>query len=233
MNISILIPSRNRPAQLRELLVSIFSTAVHLMEIEVLASIDKDDPQLAEYQKIPKEIGPYNFRLIIGDRKECFPDYYNDLARMAYGRILWTLNDDCLVTTEGWDITAVDKAKDFADFEGHSIWYGDVWDSTRNYEGTRGEYSCFPMLSRESFEALGYFFCPDNKTHGTDKFLKHVFEKSGAGIIKYSDIMVMHKHILNDQTSLDLYEKFGRCIGQECTIDYQPSIDRLKEAIAL
>lgn len=222
MKFSILIPSRGRPGQLETLLESIKERTARIHNVDVWIALDLDDPYHQQYLDIPGHTVSYHVHHT--RRKECFPEYYNDLAYLSKGDVLWTLNDDCVIATDRWDEMVRHKIGD------HTIWYGDVGDSTRNFNNN-GEYSCFPMMSREAFNTLGYFFNPKNKTHGTDKFLKMVFEKAGAPIINLLDIHVEHQHILNDDTSRELYAKFGVHIGQEYSIDYEPEIERLRKAV--
>lgn len=237
MKFSILIPSRNRPEQLMNLLQSFIDTTAYIEEIEFLVAVDQDDQQLQEYQAVKILMGEYNFRLLTGPRKQLHPNYYNDLAIVSSGEILWALCDDCIIDTKKWDAVAVERILNWQHSRRHMglnamIWYGDVGDSTRNFNNN-GQYSCFPMLPRTAFDTIGYFFNAKNETHGTDKFLKHIFEQSGAGVIDLSAVMVKHHHVLSDSTSKELYEKFAKNVGQEWHVDYTVEIDRLRKVKTL
>lgn len=227
--ISIIIPSRNRPEQLRRLLHSLRASTRDPGDIEILLAIDNDEPEYEDYVMIANQPKFCDFRMIVVNRTECFPEYYNELARLSKGKILWVLNDDCLVDKKDWDTIVRWEAEEFAEVQSHNIWYGDVGDTTRNYNNN-GQYSCFPMMSREAFNVLGYFFNPQIIAWGTDKYLKHVFEQAGAGIINLTDIVVEHAHVQDDETHTVLINRLKSHAGQECSVNYQPDIERLREA---
>jgi hypothetical protein len=228
-NVSILIPSRDRPQLLKRLLESIEAKTFDLAGIEILLTVDEDDPQLQKYGKIADGVKFCDFSINVVERDPCFPAYYNGMAEIANGNMLWVLNDDCLIQTAGWDARVTYRAQEFKDNHKHNIWYGDIGDTTRNYNNN-GQYSCFPMMSREAFHTLGYFFNPKIIAWGTDKYLKHVFTQAKAGIIDLTDIMVEHAHLQDDETHKVLINRLRSYAGQECTVDYSPEIERMKRA---
>src|SRR5215472_12410251 len=96
--ISLLCPTRRRPANLRRLYDSIQATATRDYPIELFCYVDEDDEQtIAEANLIPGvryEIGP---RLLLGD-------YWNALAAKATYEIVMMSADDMVFRTPGWDM---------------------------------------------------------------------------------------------------------------------------------
>lgn len=105
--ISIMIPSRGRPTELKECLDTIFETAKKPEDIQVVVYLDNDD------------VSPYgdawlfpNVRIIEGQRKKL--SAYFDMQGCT-GDIFLMGNDDIRFRTHGWDakvIEAFDKIPD-------------------------------------------------------------------------------------------------------------------------
>jgi glycosyltransferase involved in cell wall biosynthesis len=96
--ISLILPTRQRPGQLRRLLDSLADTTTHPEALEVLLVIDTDDP---ESQAVADQ------RLAL--RRVIVPpgQTMGSLNRAGYeasrGRYLMLLNDDVVARTSGWD----------------------------------------------------------------------------------------------------------------------------------
>ena len=153
---SLLIPSRERPGMLRNLLEGLKKTTKNPNQVEILVKIDKDDPKIEEYKKIVEENYGIQRILFIEERQPNLCDeYYNFMAKMASGDYLWALNDDIeVISTDFWD-EYIENLIEKHEIKG-KIAYFNI--------GVRGHnqflFSPFPMLSRETVEAFGYFHNP-------------------------------------------------------------------------
>lgn len=187
INFSVLIPSRGRKNQLFRLLDSIEEKSLAPKTVEVIVAIDLDDD---EYLGFIKDFRKYTFclKVVIRTRsKNINNDYYNLMARMSSGVFTWVLNDDCVIETKNWDREFLIAIGEF----GKDIFYGDVSDSTRNYNAA-GEYSCFPLLPRKVVEILGHFFHPEITSWCADKILKELFK--GSNLILDLNCVHVHHH---------------------------------------
>lgn len=99
MEISLLLPTRERPLQAEAFLQSVAETAENLSHIEVVAAIDDDDKKshtlLSPHPdlKLIKVIGPQT--TMGGLNSRCL--------EKASGKIIMLVNDDILIRSKGWD----------------------------------------------------------------------------------------------------------------------------------
>ena len=107
--ISLLLPTRGRPALVERLFRSIVETTSHLDQVEVVLYVDEDDAGshylASEQVSVTRIIGP---RMSMGE--------YNTacLAR-ARGDIIILANDDMVIRTSGWDGRIAQIDAEFAD----------------------------------------------------------------------------------------------------------------------
>lgn len=101
--ITVMCPTRARPARLRESVDSLLGTASNPDDVEILLAIDPDDvevtlPAIADT--------PGNVRAWIPPERYGYLGlhrYFNHLASTARGSWLLLWNDDARMTTPGWD----------------------------------------------------------------------------------------------------------------------------------
>lgn len=145
--ISILVPTRNRVEWFKRMLNSIEDT--RKTNIEVIAYVDDDDPQLDGYRKLFEGVGPDH--LVVGPRiilTQC----WNECFKVCHGDIVCQGNDDIEFRTPGWD-WMVEQA-----FEN----YSDKILLVHGNDGShRGEvFGPHPFVHRKWVETLGYFIPP-------------------------------------------------------------------------
>jgi len=135
--ISVLLPTRGRPALYQESLASLRNTA--LSQFEVCVGLDPDD--VDTYEGLvdpntcwiaPERYGYRNLHL-----------YYNALAERSTGDWLFLWNDDAIMTTVGWDrlIEGLDSSVMVADMQ------------SQHSPGL----CCFPAVRRKAVNAVGGF----------------------------------------------------------------------------
>jgi hypothetical protein len=102
-DISVLLPTRNRPELLCRSLNSLFNLADEPDQIEVLLAEDPDAIYDPKYGNVLIWVAPERY----GSAR--MHEYYNALARLAHAPRLMIWNDDALMCSWGWD-TAVRSA---------------------------------------------------------------------------------------------------------------------------
>lgn len=136
MDISVLLPTRNRPDLLVRSLSSLLNLAEKPEAIEFLLAVDPDAPAelpcgQGQVWTAPERFGPTRMH-----------EYYNHLATMATGTWLMIWNDDALMLTEHWDDIVRGNP-------GACLWFD---------HGNPGLAHCnmFPVWPRAWTEATGY-----------------------------------------------------------------------------
>lgn len=149
--ISVLIPTRGRPALLKKSVRSLLDRAFRVDDIEIVCRTDRDDPSYGPHgeeiqclhtswaQRIGEPLGYRGLHA-----------YYSDCAARARGEWLVIWNDDCLMRTTDWD-------RDLR-FPPN---YAEPWMVLA--------HNHFPAVSRRWFEATGRIAAsPHTDTYLTD-----------------------------------------------------------------
>lgn len=195
--ISLLCPTRGRPDYVVKHLESIRQTVAARERLELMFYVDRDDPCVAEYEAVFAASGsqaPPQTRLdivgLIGDRVGT-PKAINAMAGQSTGALLMISNDDLLFSTQRWD-DAIDRAA--AQFPDGivNIYFND------GFFGER--LSCFPIVGRAWFEALGYL-APVVFDHCNVDLWIHRLGALLARNLYLPDVAVEHRHFEgNDET---------------------------------
>lgn len=198
--ISLLLPTRGRPALVQRLFDSIATSTANLDNIEVILYVDDDDTA-------SHSLGSDRFTVhrIIGPPTTM--GHYNSscLAR-SRGDIVILANDDMVIRTQGWDerVTAV-----------HAEYRDGVYLAYCNDLFKNRGWCTFPILPRRTCELLvdpypvvyqGAFI----DTHLVDIFKR--LEHAGVNRIRYlSDVVFEHLHYRVGKAEFDAtYRKRGR-----------------------
>lgn len=152
--ISVLCPTRARPALAGRLWKSVMETAASPDEIEIMVYLDQDDPEMAGYQtEIDAFRTAHGSALFVLVGKPSGGAVYatNSLAARMCGEIAMIFGDDVIIETPGWDRILIERVACFGD-KVYLAWFAD---------GNRdAELALHPALSREVIRELGYFHCP-------------------------------------------------------------------------
>jgi hypothetical protein len=190
--ISILCPARGRPDFLPTNVMSIMETTAEPSRLELMFYIDRDDPQLPRYEALFDEIRTsvfpgLNLVGLVGDRIGT-PKAINAMAGQSSGRFLMISNDDLVFKTKGWDL-AVDRASAHAPDGIFNIFMDD------GYLGPK--LSCFPIVGRPWYEALGYL-APVLFDHcNVDLWIHRVGDALGRNYY-LQDVHLEHRHFEDD-----------------------------------
>lgn len=188
--ISILLPSRNRPDNVKRLWDSIVATTDDLTDIEMIVAVDTDDPQLAAYVELSKA---EPIHLIVMDRT-VLSIYWNKCQKAAKGPIYMHAGDDLIFRTQGWD-TQVKAA--FDEYEDKIVFvHGDDGGGNGQNFGTHG------FIHDNWVRAVGYFVPPYYVSDYNDTHLNDV--ANGLGRRRFVDILTEHMHPAFGKGPLDL-----------------------------
>jgi hypothetical protein len=163
--VSVLVPSRSRPAALARAVDSLLSRAV-TGRVEVLVRVDDDETGL--YPPLPGVTmvdGPsWGYR---GMHR-----YFNELAALAQGQWLFVFNDDALCRARRWDEKLAAMGSEFRLL------------ATASNHGTT--MSPFPIVPKAWYDVLGHL-----SPHAQiDAWTEHVARE--VGIREEIDLYVLH-----------------------------------------
>lgn len=159
--ISILLPSRKRPAALARMVKSLNEVSRQMPEVIVYC--DDDDPETVIASQ---ELG---IKCITGPRLT-FTEYWNKCFLEASGDILMMGADDIVFRTPGWDVMVEEC---FAEYPDRIVMVsGDDLES-RLAPGY-GRFSTHPLVHRRWIEALGYFSAPYFSWGSSDTWINDI-----------------------------------------------------------
>jgi glycosyltransferase involved in cell wall biosynthesis len=157
--ISVLVPTRNRPSNVKRLLDSAFETAY--TEVEFLFYVDDDDPTRDETVDL---IYSHGAHVITGERI-VLSETWNELASYAQHAVMMHCGDDIVFRSDGWDQRVLDE---FARFDDRIVFvHGRDGYQDANI-GTHG------FLHRNWVDAVGYFVPPYFSSDYNDLWLTEV-----------------------------------------------------------
>jgi len=177
LKISLLHPSRNRPYKS-------FATIKKWLElsgnvaVELIVSLDKDDPQLLDYGELFNTIRP-RAQVLINENISAV-DAINRAAKESTGDILIVVSDDT-DCPENWAskiVNACDGRKDFV---------LKVNDSIQNWIIT------MPVIDRVYYERFGYIYHPVYKHMFCDTEFTHIADCLKKVIVRH-DLEFTHQH---------------------------------------
>ncbi|MCD6075953.1 MAG: blmF [Rhodospirillales bacterium] len=190
--ISLLCPTRGRPDYIPPHIMSIMETTAEPDRLELMFYVDRDDPELANYESLFAEIrtGVFpglNLIGLVGDRIGT-PKAINAMAGQSTGRYLMISNDDLLFKTKGWD-HELERAGKLAPDGIFNIFLND------GYLGPK--LSCFPIVGRPWYEALGYL-APVLFDHCNVDLWIHRVGDALARNYYLEDVHLEHRHFEDD-----------------------------------
>jgi hypothetical protein len=198
--ISLVLPTRGRPALVARLFDSIAEKTRDLRGIEVVAYVDDDDTGSIGISEtrfaLTKIVGP---RLTMGG-------YNTACLQRSKGSIIVLINDDMVVRTTHWDDLVRELDNRFED----KVYLGYGNDL---FKGAR--LCTFPILSRRTCAVLGEPFPIAYKGAFIDYHLLDIFKRiahAGYARICYLENLVFeHLHYRTGKASFDeTYQKRGR-----------------------
>lgn len=198
--ISVLCPTRERPAQMTRFLESLDKSTFKKNALEVIVYIDDDD-------KSAYSFSGYGFKIekIVGPRRS-MGGYNTYCLNKATGDIIILLNDDVIVKTACWD-SQVRKI--------HQRYKDGIYLAYGNDLHKKKKISTFPILGRETCKIMVKPFPEDYSGALIDYHIFDVFkriQKLGYHRIIYlSDLIFEHMHFRAGKAKPDeTYQKRSR-----------------------
>jgi hypothetical protein len=176
--ISVIFPSRGRPAQLAQSVAGLLDLAAVPDAVEVLVALEPDDPAPpGAYLQIPAtfSVTPERF----GYKR--INEYFNTLADLAAGEWMMLWNDDCSMLTPGWD--KVIRA------EGPGI----LWPQA-DYAP---DLATFPVIPSAWVRHLGHL----SLDQSVDMWIHHVGRDTGT--LRKIPVSIHHAHVTGDLTAAE------------------------------
>jgi glycosyltransferase involved in cell wall biosynthesis len=188
--ISILMPTRNRPKEMKRAIDSARSTAINSVEIVLYLDDDSDTVEI-----------PTGVRYIIGPRI-VLSDCWNECAKVARGDILMMFGDDGVFKTNHWD-EIIEQA------------FAQCPDKILMVHGDDGmpqnsNFGVFPTIHRRWVDTVGYFVPPVFTGDYPDTWLNDVANSIGRR--KRLPYVTEHLHPVWGKAPLDktYQEKWDR-----------------------
>ncbi len=199
--ISILLPTRNRPANVTRLIESARKTAAG--RFEFIICVDNDDPTRDQVlAQVTDDV-----RVLVTAR-QMLSKYWNECATVARFDILMQCGDDIIFRTEGWDrevIYTFDQIPDKI-----ALVHGEDGIQHANI-ATHG------FLHRRWMETVGYFVPPYFASDYNDLWLSEVADALGRRVY-LPNIYTEHMHPVIGKSELDIthQERLNRHVQEDC-----------------
>jgi hypothetical protein len=191
VNFSIVLASRERSQLLVGLMRSINETTHDLSKIEVLVGIDDDDAESHDAANHITGWYPWVHFFSRPRSNMLNRDYLNwtyDITGRK-GRYVIACNDDCAFRTKDWDKIVLEQLDNYVVDKPDGIVYGYISDALLNRQGMN--YCCFPLVSKQGVEALGWCMPPDFPAWTADIALWQLYSSVGR-ICDLSNVMIEH-----------------------------------------
>lgn len=180
MTFSILHPSRSRPQKSFETIKKwILKAGLPKNELEIIVSVDTDDPQLSIYRHYYWDICiDFPFTFLVHDNRGAV-EAINRAARIAQGRILIVVSDDTDPAVR-WGERLLKLTEGKTDFV------------LKVRDGIQPKMITMPILDRTYFQRDGFIFNPVYDHCWADREFTEVAHKRKRVITK--NIMFRHLH---------------------------------------
>lgn len=190
--LSLIVPTRGRPRQLRRFLRSLAATTLRPSRVEVVLVVDADDPASHRVH-----VPGLTVRTVVGSPGRTMGELNRAGEAAARGEYLMLLNDDVVARTRGWDAAALAAAARFPD----RIGLVQVNDTL-----VRDHLCVFPLVSRRYCEAAGGVCPPDYRRYRIDDHIDDVFTRLGGRTIYLPDVVFEHRNAVEHPTAGKVYE---------------------------
>lgn len=194
--ISLILPTRGRPALVERFFGSLEKMTSHLDQIEVILYVDEDDISSHHLDSqsfhVTRIIGP---ALSMGG-------YNSACFERSHGEIIILVNDDIVIRTQGWDERIRAMHEEFAD----QVYLGYANDLYK-----KSKFCTFPIMSRRTCELLVAPYPNAYRRFFIDVHLFDIFKRlqhAGLDRIRYYDDLVFeHLHYRTGKAPYD--ETYG------------------------
>lgn len=189
-NISLLLPSRGRPGNIKRLYDSVMATATYPEAVDLVVVIDDDDQS---YDTL-KEEGRERLQWIVVPRT-LLSVYWNIAYEHAQGPIFMHGGDDIIFRTNGWDVTVSEAFESIED----RILFAHGYDGTPQDDVNFGTHG---FLHKNWVDAVGYFVPPYFSSDYNDTWLNDVAKSIGRK--RRLPFVTEHMHFTVGKAPVDL-----------------------------
>ena len=225
--IAVVLPTRNRPKQLKEFITSIFLNAYNPNIIKVYLYVDDDDT--LTIPSIKKYVEKYPNRVVIHQGPRIIhSDIANKLFPLIQEDIFFLGGDDLIIRTPGWDNVVIQAFAQIPDKI--ALLYGDDLSPDPNLKFL----ATHPILHRRWVEAVGYLTPPYFSSDYADTWLNFIADVIGR---KFKLTMVNeHMHYTFGKSEMDNTYKESRVRFSETkpSVIYNNKLsERLEDSLTL
>jgi hypothetical protein len=185
--LSLIVPTRGRPRQLRRFLRSLAATTLRPSRVEIVLVVDADD----------RPVTCPGARVVVGPPGRTMGELNRAGAAAARGEWLMLLNDDVVARTRGWDEQVLAAAARFPD----RIGLVHVNDTL-----VRDHLCVFPVVSRRYCEEAGGICPADYHRYRIDDHIDDVFTRLGGRTVFLPDVVFEHRNVVVHPTAGKVYE---------------------------
>jgi hypothetical protein len=234
MNFTLVAACRGRYSSLERFIRSVFLTPRDRSEVELFIMSDEDDPGTHEVvHRLQLEHGSWNLRLHKQPRTIFLNrDYINLGVAMGTGRFTWALGNDVEIVTPEWDQIVLQAASTYFSDKPDGIGFIFIDDDLRK----EGDFDgcCFPIMTREAVNAVGFHMPPEIATWGADFWLWQIYKTLGEDrVLRCPDVRIYHHCHHNgrtprDEINIEVERNYSGWLSPELVECYTR---RLREAI--
>lgn len=194
--LSLIVPTRGRPRQLRRFLRSLEATTARPSRVEVVLVVDADDTRnhVARWPGL-------RMRLVVGPPGRTMGELNRAGEAAARGEFLMLLNDDVVARTREWDVAVLAAAARFPDRLG-LVHVNDTL--------VRDHLCVFPLVSRRYCEVAGGICPPDYRRYRIDDHIDDIFTRLAAPdrprAVYLPDVVFEHRNAVVHPTAGRVYE---------------------------
>ena len=228
--LSLICPTKNRPNNVLRLVENLYDTVTENMEIIFIYDKEEKSP-LYTLTEIKNSV---SINILNREPSDFLnKDYYNYGVQHAKGDILWCIGDDIIFKTRNWSTILKERIEEYLKDKPDRIAYISV-----NEVNSRAKHPCFPLITKEAFQALGMYFHPDLMSWGADRCLYELY--SGINrMLHIPEVEIQHLSYHDnsgvfDETAKSMKERFFRdpnCHNKVCSEIIPKQIEMLKQII--
>jgi hypothetical protein len=150
---------------------SIYQNTTRKKNLEIIVIANEADSITIEYAT--RTIAGYSqhmdCRLLTRPYSEALNrDYYNWGADQSTGDLVWTFADDLVIVAPDWDTVVQREVDSFMAKHPDGIFCVSIRDNTPPPSHRLPKFPCFPMLTRQAIQALGWMLHPKPNNWGVD-----------------------------------------------------------------
>jgi len=181
IEISILVPTKNRVFNIKKLVDLSLGTAKYPNNIEIIFYVDYDDYNSQNYIS---SLNSKKIFWITSEKKVLFSDMWNHCYRVSKGKYLMLCGDDVTFETSEWDLIVKNIFKQYND----ELVYIVPYDGNAN-----GALGVHGFLSKKWVDIVGFFTPPYFSYWYADTWIDEISKKIGR--FHYApEIRIIHNH---------------------------------------